>query len=314
MDRSEARAILESMKLIDFRFAPKSKTTEALDLAIEALKGDLHCPKCGTIVRDGRQYHDLVYRGEAEQVTSKLKNPDDSLLTDDSDECKEQKSKLDCISRADAIAYIDRIINTGLGKNKSLDYIRKYISALPSAETHEIRTETHGVCSDCISRQQAVEAVHRYFIDAIDKTPHEIDEDGDDVYTDMKTVGELLKHNKHISKAIKALSPVTPTVKVQQADTLIIASALWYFAQDSERNIPDRERAEELRKQVLAYGASMCKPVTPTEKTGEWEHIVSWTYKGKCTNCGFVHVFIDGHDTQYKYCPNCGAKMGGDSE
>ena len=31
----------------------------------------------------------------AEQVTSKLKNPCDSLLTDDSDECKEQKSKLE---------------------------------------------------------------------------------------------------------------------------------------------------------------------------------------------------------------------------
>ncbi len=38
MDKIEARAILESMKLIDFRFAPKSKTTKALDLAIEALQ------------------------------------------------------------------------------------------------------------------------------------------------------------------------------------------------------------------------------------------------------------------------------------
>lgn len=40
----------------------------------------------------------------------------------------------DLIRRTDAIAYIDRIVNSGLGKNKSLDYIRKYISALPSAE------------------------------------------------------------------------------------------------------------------------------------------------------------------------------------
>ena len=39
----------------------------------------------------------------AEQVTSKLKNPCDSLLTEDKDDSKEQKSKLDLISRADAI-------------------------------------------------------------------------------------------------------------------------------------------------------------------------------------------------------------------
>ena len=30
------------------------------------------------------------------------------------------------------------------------------------------------------------------------------------------------------------------------------------------------------------------------------------TYKGKCGNCGFVHYFIEGHDAQYKFCPQCG--------
>ena len=40
----------------------------------------------------------------------------------------------DLISRADAIAYIDRVTNSGLGRNKSLDYIHKYISSLPSAD------------------------------------------------------------------------------------------------------------------------------------------------------------------------------------
>ena len=32
------------------------------------------------------------------------------------------------------------------------------------------------------------------------------------------------------------------------------------------------------------------------------------TYKGKCGNCGFVHYFIEGHDTQYKFCPQCGER------
>lgn len=40
------------------------------------------------------------------QVTSKLKKPCDSLLTEDSEERKEQKSKLDLISRQDAIEAV----------------------------------------------------------------------------------------------------------------------------------------------------------------------------------------------------------------
>ena len=40
-----------------------------------------------------------------------------------------------------------------------------------------------------------------------------------------------------------------------------------------------------------------------------WEHL--WdapdgTFKGRCKNCGFVHHFIEGHETQYKFCPQCG--------
>lgn len=30
------------------------------------------------------------------------------------------------------------------------------------------------------------------------------------------------------------------------------------------------------------------------------------TYKGKCENCGYVHYFIEGHDGQYRFCPQCG--------
>lgn len=42
---------------------------------------------------------------------------------------------------------------------------------------------------------------------------------------------------------------------------------------------------------------------------GEWKQVETRTYKGECTNCGFRHIFMDGHDSQYRFCPNCGAKM-----
>lgn len=45
------------------------------------------------------------------------------------------------------------------------------------------------------------------------------------------------------------------------------------------------------------------------ERGTEWEHL--WdapdgTFKGRCKKCGFVHLFAEGHDAQYKFCPECG--------
>ena len=31
----------------------------------------------------------------------------------------------------------------------------------------------------------------------------------------------------------------------------------------------------------------------------------------ECNKCGFIHDFIDGHTSQYNFCPNCGAGMSG---
>lgn len=73
----------------------------------------------------------------AEQVTGKLKNPCDSLLTDDSAECKEQKSKLDLISRADAIEAVcgDCSIETKNNcKEEGYCYEVRNLKALPSAD------------------------------------------------------------------------------------------------------------------------------------------------------------------------------------
>lgn len=47
--------------------------------------------------------------------------------------------------------------------------------------------------------------------------------------------------------------------QLRQTDTLIIADALRYLAQDTERHLVDRTRADALRQQFLKYGASMCK-------------------------------------------------------
>ena len=65
-----------------------------------------------------------------------------------------------------------------------------------------------------IKRSDAVSEIHKYFVEEIDKTPTEIDDDGDEIYTDMPTVNSLLACNKELSKRIKAIpSADRPTGK-----------------------------------------------------------------------------------------------------
>lgn len=62
--------------------------------------------------------------------------------------------------------------------------------------------------------------------------------------------------------------PSAEAVQLRQTDTLIIADALRYLAQDTERHESDRTRADALREQILKYGASMCHSDEAVQ--GEW--------------------------------------------
>ena len=43
--------------------------------------------------------------------------------------------------------------------------------------------------------------------------------------------------------------------------------------------------------------------------------VKTWALKAKCSECGFVHKFIEAHMC-YRYCPSCGAAMteGGETD
>lgn len=41
---------------------------------------------------------------------------------------------------------------------------------------------------------------------------------------------------------------------------------------------------------------------------------LSWGNWYVCTGCGFATTAIEGHITQYKYCPSCGARMDGEEK
>lgn len=42
--------------------------------------------------------------------------------------------------------------------------------------------------------------------------------------------------------------------------------------------------------------------------------IPAWGNWHTCNQCKFKTYAIEGHITQYKYCPNCGAKMDGEND
>ena len=92
--------------------------------------------------------------------------------------------------------------------------------------------------SDLISRADAIEALRGLF-----------DMRKSRAKVIVECFGELLD----------ALPSAAAVPQLKQTDTLIIADALRYLAQDTERHLTDRTRADALRQQFLKYGASMCK-------------------------------------------------------
>lgn len=116
--------------------------------AIQICKEVRHClwiadeQKTTTIWDKGAVSEAMLMAIEAlKQVIGKLNNPDDSLLTADSEACKEQKSKLDLISRQDAIAEFR--------DGRDVYDIMESIEALPSVQP----------TGDLISRQDAIDAL-----------------------------------------------------------------------------------------------------------------------------------------------------------
>jgi len=86
---------------------------------------------------------------------------------------------------------------------------------------------------------------------------------------------------------------------------------------DNEKLYEEYKKREENGFPCNEYLAADAKPVV----RGEWEEIEimqevndisgerTWASKMRCNKCGFVAIAIEGHFSQYHFCPNCGAEM-----
>jgi hypothetical protein len=61
-----------------------------------------------------------------------------------------------------------------------------------------------------------------------------------------------------------------------------------------------------------AVGTNLDFLPSVTQKSGKWTKMFLTDTRDiycQCSECGFIHKFIDGHTAQYNFCPNCGARM-----
>ena len=140
--------------------------------------------------------------------------------------CSHYKQHYCCIGcREDIIGYIDRVSNSGMGKNKSLEYIRKYVERTESADTDMSeysdrlwkiayeRGKAEGCMSeDCISRQ----AMRNFILE------------------NYRRLGLTDSAMTELSNEVKSLPSVTPTEVVRCKD------CRWYepLYKDKEYDCP----------------------------------------------------------------------------
>ena len=114
---------------------------------------------------------------------------------------------------------------------------------------------------------------------------------------------------------MKGLTPVTPK-PTECEDAVSRQAALKAFEE-----LPHEYKTKEQRART--GGIAACQfivrelpPVTPKQRTGKWNDYYT-SKKGNdvfnCKLCGATFIVTQGEDNM-NYCPNCGAKMEGESE
>lgn len=103
--------------------------------------------------------------------------------------------------------------------------------------------------------------------------------------------------------AIEALQGDTDCISRQDA----IEALMGHFVPQTYTG-EQVEQAEKLAQKIM----NKVPPVTPTERTGEWKHTM--TYYPYCSECEWFPEEDEMTHGHYNYCPNCGAKMKGGTE
>ena len=141
--------------------------------------------------------------------------------------------------------------------------------------------------TDCISRKDAIEAVTRAIRDKFSLA---------DWYE------QLLETGEEIEALIESLPPVAPKPVADCITRQQVTDEIKRW-----RGYLDEDMIERINTRM-----KMLPPATPTERTGEWKHTM--TYYPYCSECEWMPEEDEMTHGYYNYCPTCGANMGGKEE
>ena len=240
---------------------------------------------------------DLAIEALSEQVTSKLKNPCGSLLTEDSEDSKEQKSKLEPKRCKDCKWY------------KNCEYFDPHNA--PCRLTHEIHTETH----ECVKETHDSDLISR--ADAITK----FCEFGTDAERQGKTMMTMVDAKYAFIETLESMPSVAERCEdcefwndtedgcavrhncnTEPSDLISRAKVLNVVQNADDGNIP-----YEVINDIIQG-----LPSVSAERVGEWIDRESCQVDEDsydvaiCSNCKAEITLEYPHD---HYCPNCGARM-----
>ena len=129
--------------------------------------------------------------------------------------------------------------------------------------------------------------------------------------------------NELVCQDIKELPSVTPQPKIghwrikdgKEQGYDIAGIKTWYI------QIVRSELGHSSENELVCQDIKELPSVTPQPKIGHWRikdgkeqgydiaGIKTWYIQIVCSECGFIKTAIEGHTGQWRYCPNCGAKM-----
>ena len=154
-------------------------------------------------------------------------------------------------------------------------------------------------CEDCISREDALQALC--------KAVHKNDDTIPCLNQRVSCLWDKTKVQDYAEEILK-LPPVTPVEKQESCDDAISRQAA--IDTISELNAISFYEAQEDSKECyyeIRNAIKQLPPVTLAEKVGQWIYYYTNGFGRqilKCSKCNFKGDTLD-----FKYCPNCGAKM-----